>query len=110
MAVPIVVNVAEPWAIYEGQKIVDYIDLQGAPAGTGAGEIAPIAARFGRVPPWGSRPVLGWWATDQAKVTVSLTGDGVTTPWALVATAVAALTAGTKANAPVRIVYNVGSN
>jgi hypothetical protein len=110
MAIPIAVNVGEPWAYYEGRNIVEYIDLQGAAAGTGAGEAVPYAPKFGRISAWGPRPVIGVWPQNPAAVTVAFAGDGVTTPWTLSLTAVAALAAGVYARSPVRIVFNPGSN
>jgi hypothetical protein len=106
---PTVVSVGPPWALFEDRSIIDYIDLQGNAAATGAGETA-VVAKFGRVPPWGNRPVIGIWPSNAAAVTVALTGDGITTPWSLVATSVAALAAGVRANAPVKILYQMGSN
>lgn len=110
MAAPIAVNVGPPWAFFEDRHIVEYIDLQGAPAGTGAGEAVPYAPKFGRISAYGPRPVVGVWPQNAAVVTVTLAGDGVTTPWTLSLTSVAALAAGVYAKAPVRIVYNAGSN
>jgi hypothetical protein len=110
MAIPIIVNAGEPWPIYEGRCVVEYVDLQGAPAGTGAGEAATYVPKFGRISQWGPRPVVSATPTSAANVSIAITGDGITTPFVITLTAVAALTAGLYAKCPVRFVFNPGSN